>query len=235
MLKRAKSKPDPVKLSSADQAILQSHATLLDGLAAYLGAGFEFVLHRLDNLDASVIKIINGHLTGRQAGAPITDLALRMLAQINESQHSSAMNYFCRNRNGEPLKSTTLVIRGEQGTPIGLLCINFHLNTPLHEILGSFMQSPAGATEVLAENFGADVNETLSLALNTARKKRRRNDGVIVQRLQQGGDQPASRAGHVQAQGSRHPGRPGSGGFQEHGLFALAFRAGHRVLTLIEK
>ncbi|SEI18578.1 PAS domain-containing protein [Pseudomonas fuscovaginae UPB0736] len=171
MLKRAKSKPDPVKLSSADQAILQSHATLLDGLAAYLGAGFEFVLHRLDNLDASVIKIINGHLTGRQAGAPITDLALRMLAQINESQHSSAMNYFCRNRNGEPLKSTTLVIRGEQGTPIGLLCINFHLNTPLHEILGSFMQSPAGATEVLAENFGADVNETLSLALNTARKK----------------------------------------------------------------
>ncbi|KPA92071.1 hypothetical protein PF66_01655 [Pseudomonas asplenii] len=160
-----------VKLSPADQAILQSHSTLLDGLAAYLGAGFEFVLHSLDNLDASVIKIINGHLTGRQAGAPITDLALRMLAEINDSPNRSGMSYFCSNRNGEPLKSTTLVIRGEQGTPIGLLCINFHLNTPLHEILGSFTQLPAGAPEVLSENFGADVNETVLVALSTARRK----------------------------------------------------------------
>ncbi|WP_037006674.1 helix-turn-helix transcriptional regulator [Pseudomonas asplenii] len=160
-----------VKLSPADQAILRSHSTLLDGLAAYLGAGFEFVLHSLDNLDASVIKIINGHLTGRQAGAPITDLALRMLAEINESQGSSGKNYFCKNRNGEPLKSTTLVIRGEQGMPIGLLCINFHLNTPLHELLGSFMQPPASVTEVLSENFGADVNETVLVALGSARKK----------------------------------------------------------------
>ncbi|WP_225920022.1 helix-turn-helix transcriptional regulator [Pseudomonas vanderleydeniana] len=160
-----------VKLSPVDQAILQSHATLLDGLAAYLGAGFEFVLHSLDNLDASVIKIINGHLTGRQAGAPITDLALRMLAQINDSPDRSAMNYFCTNRNGEPLKSTTLVIRGEQGTPIGLLCINFHLNTPLHELLAGFSQAPASAPEVLSENFGTDVNETVVVALVAARKK----------------------------------------------------------------
>ena len=61
-----------LKLTATDRKILDSFALMLNGLGAYLGDGYELVLHSLENLDHSVIKIINGHYTGRKEGAPIT-------------------------------------------------------------------------------------------------------------------------------------------------------------------
>ena len=43
----------------------------MDGLALYLGEGYEFVLHSLEDLSHSVVKIINGHYSNRKPGAPI--------------------------------------------------------------------------------------------------------------------------------------------------------------------
>ena len=54
-----------LKLTITDRKILNSYALLLDGLGAYLGDGYELVLHSLESLDHSVIKIIIGHYTGR--------------------------------------------------------------------------------------------------------------------------------------------------------------------------
>ena len=42
----------------------------MDGLALYLGEGYEFVLHSLEDLSHSVVKIINGHYSNRKPGAP---------------------------------------------------------------------------------------------------------------------------------------------------------------------
>uniref|UniRef100_UPI000B20528B PAS domain-containing protein n=1 Tax=Clostridium sp. NkU-1 TaxID=1095009 RepID=UPI000B20528B len=42
------------------------------------------VLHSLEDTEHSVIKIINGHHTGRTEGMPITDLALLMLEEIEK-------------------------------------------------------------------------------------------------------------------------------------------------------
>ena len=53
-----------IKLTNTDRIILNSYRTFLDGLADYLGIGFEFVLHSLEDCEQSVIKIINGHHTG---------------------------------------------------------------------------------------------------------------------------------------------------------------------------
>ena len=49
----------------------------MDGLALYLGEGYEFVLHSLEDLSHSVVKIINGHYSNRKPGAPITDFLLK--------------------------------------------------------------------------------------------------------------------------------------------------------------
>ena len=62
-----------VMFTETDFRILDSYKSVLDGLAAYLGDGYEIVLHSLHDLDHSVIKIINGHYTGRREGFPITD------------------------------------------------------------------------------------------------------------------------------------------------------------------
>ena len=73
-----------------DRMVLESYKTLCEGLANYLGDGYEIVLHSLENYDNSVIKIINGYYTGRKEGAPITDLALHMLEDI---RHNNGKDY----------------------------------------------------------------------------------------------------------------------------------------------
>ncbi len=71
-----------VRLTIIDRMILESYKAMLDGLAHYLGDGYELVLHSLENMEHSAIKVVNGYHTGRKEGAPITDLALAMLGEI---------------------------------------------------------------------------------------------------------------------------------------------------------
>ena len=99
-----------VKLTDVDRAILESYKGLCDGLADYLGEGYEFVLHSLEDFDKSVIKIINGGYTGRKEGSPITDLALRMLEKTKEEEHKGHISYNSKNKKGEPLHSCTITI-----------------------------------------------------------------------------------------------------------------------------
>jgi len=158
-----------IVLSPLEKAILESYKDFAEGLSDYLGDGFEFVLHSLENLDKSVIKIINGYHTGRKEGAPITDLALSMLDEIEKKSSDSYISYFTKNRKGEPLKATTIAIRGEGGRVIGLMCINFYLNTPLEKILEKI--APAGkiSDPSIAETFADNIDELVGKSVKRAR------------------------------------------------------------------
>ena len=104
-----------VPFTDEDHRILSSCVTLVEGLADYLGGGYEIVLHSLEDVEHSVVKIINGHHTGRTTGAPITDLALSMLSRIENENRPGYISYFSRNKKGEPLKAATIAIRGVGG------------------------------------------------------------------------------------------------------------------------
>lgn len=153
-------------LSEVDKKILKSYDTVLDGLAEYLGEGCEIVLHSLENLDQSVIKIVNGHHTGRKMGAPITNLALDMLDEIQKNKNKTSISYFTQNKKGEPLKSATIVIRGENERIIGLLCINFYLNMPLAYFLSVFTQQngTGSQAEVFLDSSHGQIEEAVAEA-----------------------------------------------------------------------
>lgn len=85
----------PIKLTKVDREILNSYITMIQGLAFYLGNGYEMVLHSLESFEHSVICIINGEHTGRKVGAPITDLALNMLDEISKGQEDY-ITYFSK-------------------------------------------------------------------------------------------------------------------------------------------
>ena len=154
-----------VRLTETDRHILNSYKNLLDGLSDYLGESVEIVLHSLEDLDHSVVKIMNGHHTGRRAGAPITDLALNMLKTIHERDQEDYISYFTKNKHDQPLKSATILIRGEERKVIGLLCINFYLNTPLYTILSALQ---AGSSS-LSETFSDSVDDNICAAVERAR------------------------------------------------------------------
>lgn len=189
-----------VVLKKEDVLILESFKSVLEGLADYLGEGYELVLHSLEDMNKSVIKIINGHHTGRREGAPITDLALTMLSHLLENNDlasgPNAITYFTRNKKGEPLKSTTIAIRGKDGKIIGLICINFYLNTPFLDILDSYTNSdPNGAGIYKQESFVDNVEELIRNAYepiremvysNTELSATQRNKEIVAQLHQKG-------------------------------------------------
>ena len=141
--------------------ILESYKNVIDGLADYLGSGYEIVLHSLEDLEHSVIKIINGHHTGRKEGAPITDMALTMLSHMESDEGGRFITYFAKNKLGAPLKASTILIRGEKDRIIALLCINFYLNTPISEIISSWSVPEEGKDHQPSESFVENPAELL--------------------------------------------------------------------------
>ena len=160
-----------VKLTDTDRTILESYRQVCDGLADYLGDGYEIVLHSLENLDQSVIKIINGYYTGRKEGSPITDLALHMMEKIREEGNAGYISYFSKNKKGEPMHSGTITIRGEQGRVIGLLCINLYLNTSVHKFFGNLFSGMENQETANSENFVDNPADLIAGAVNQIRRE----------------------------------------------------------------
>ena len=166
--------PKQIKLNRAEQHILESYIPVVQDLAVYLGSAYEIVLHSLEDFDHSVIAIVNGEHTGRTVGAPITDLALDMLDAL--SKGLPATPYFSTNKKGEPMKSTTIAIRGDHNRIIGLLCINLYMNTPLSDMLAALTPKPsAGATETFASN----TSELIATALEGVRRRVMADDSIL--------------------------------------------------------
>ena len=179
------------ELTPLDRKILASYKDLLDGLADYLGSGYEFVLHSLENFDHSVIKIINGYYTGRTEGAPITDLAMKMLLDIRNENSALYKSYFTVNKKSAPMKSTTIGIKGETGTIIGLLCINFYLETSLANVIDNFIPTDRASSIVVKENYPSTLGELVSNVVSETKEEvfndtsipSGRKNGEIVRRL----------------------------------------------------
>ena len=186
-----------LKLTATDRKILNSFSLMLNGLGAYLGDGYELVLHSLENLDHSVIKIINGHYTGRKEGAPITDLALKMLSEIEQDPSRTVSPYFNKNNSDSMLRSCTIPITGEHGRIIGLLCMNFHMEMPLSEFLmGMIPPQDSSSVEHTSSETFSDTIDDLILSSHTETKEAvykdseisssNRNKEIIFRLYQQG-------------------------------------------------
>lgn len=151
--------------SQQDRQLLARYADMVDGLAEMFGQHCEVVLHSLEDLERSVIKIANGFNTGRTIGAPITDLALRLLPELEQEGRHHSPAYFTQSRLGEPMKSTTLAVRNLEGETIGLLCINLHLAAPFHVFMADFLPKAEELPEVSPENFSNNVEELVTLTV----------------------------------------------------------------------
>ncbi|MDN5987231.1 MAG: PAS domain-containing protein, partial [Hafniaceae bacterium] len=130
---------DERPFSQTDHEILKSYEAVVDGLAMLIGSHCEIVLHSLEDLKCSAVRIANGEHTGRKIGSPITDLALRMLHDMAGEDSSVSKAYFTRAKSGVLMKSVTIAIRNKEQRVIGLLCINMNLDVPFSQIMETFI------------------------------------------------------------------------------------------------
>lgn len=147
-----------------DFDILKSYEAVVDGLAMLIGSHCEIVLHSLEDLKCSAVRIANGEHTGRKIGSPITDLALRMLHDMNGADSNVSKAYFTRAKSGVLMKSVTIAIRNGDQRVIGLLCINMNLDVPFSQIMATFMP-PETHDAASSVNFASSVDDLVMQTL----------------------------------------------------------------------
>lgn len=109
-------------MSSAD-SIVRAASVAGDAVASMFGRDCEVAVHDLRNPAHSLVHLANGHVTGRTIGSPIRDLILRVIPSLKEDE-SVLDAYQTVLESGAHLKSTTAIIRDDDGTPVVAFCIN---------------------------------------------------------------------------------------------------------------
>ncbi|WCP66810.1 PAS domain-containing protein [Vibrio tubiashii] len=152
-----------VNLSDSDKAIIRSTYNIVDGIAVMYGEHTEVALHSLDIDNPSIVKIANGHVTGRSVGAPITNLAIEKLKDGKQVTKP----YFTRSICGKMIRSVTTIISNDKGTPIAMLCINTDMDAPMHAVISAML--PAGVSfDAITESpevFSPSANDMLATSI----------------------------------------------------------------------
>lgn len=131
-------------MSPASHPLLQHYVKLTEFLGAALGPDYEVALHDLTDKNRSIIAIANNHISGREIGAPLTNMALSILKDRRYETSDYMLNYYGISVNGKDLRSNTFYIK-QNGRLIGMLCINFddsHYRKLSREILNLCHPAP---------------------------------------------------------------------------------------------
>ncbi|MBE6012580.1 MAG: transcriptional regulator [Lachnospiraceae bacterium] len=94
-------------------------------MQSLIGDSSEFILHDLSELQNSVTLVV-GNITGRQIGAPTTNLVMEALEKYGD-QAEDMLGYLSVSKDGRRLKSYTIFIRDENGKIVGCYCCNIDL------------------------------------------------------------------------------------------------------------
>ncbi|ELP9694095.1 PAS domain-containing protein [Salmonella enterica] len=127
------------QFSDDDRKLLASFVPFIDCLGTFLGEYCEIVLHSFEDLHHSVIHIVNGHVTGRERGAPVTNVALEKLAEFNST--NDMWDVYFSNKGARPFKSSSSLIVNKNKSPVGMICMNFALDMPLNAFIDNFAKS----------------------------------------------------------------------------------------------
>lgn len=104
--------------------LLQHYVKLTEFLGYTLGPDYEVALHDLTDKNRSIVAIANSHVSGREIGAPLTNMGLKILMDKSYEKQDYILHYRGVSAEGKTLRSSTLFIK-HNGKLIGMLCINF--------------------------------------------------------------------------------------------------------------
>jgi predicted transcriptional regulator YheO len=180
-----------------NQHILDRYKPVADMIFATFGNNCEVVLHDIHNVQSSLIYI-KGTVTGRELGAPTTEVILKELRQ-HGNQVTDKLGYTTRTKEGKLVKTSISFIRNDHGEVIGYLGINFDITAFLmvNQIINDF-SSTMDFNQVdthTNESYAKNIEEVFDHLINTALaetgvsiKDMSRNDKIsFVQNLEEKG------------------------------------------------
>ncbi|MFS2223843.1 transcriptional regulator [Pantoea sp. B65] len=123
----------PDKQANTKDKLISEMSAVMEALASVSGQHMEIVLHDLERPEASVLRIVNGHVSGRQVGSslldgPENDMGFMGLMDQEispeKSDPSVFTNYHSVGPKGRSLRSSTVLFRDLNGKATLSLCFN---------------------------------------------------------------------------------------------------------------
>ena len=108
------------------QITYESIERFIDNIAALFGDRCEIVVHDFTHgLDKTIVKIVNGHVSGRAVGGCPSSLFFDMYSEMNANAPDVPIHF--NTEQGHILKSSTTLIRDSKGKVVGAICVNFDM------------------------------------------------------------------------------------------------------------
>lgn len=73
--------------------LLQHYIKLTEFLGQALGPDYEVALHDMTDKNRSIVAIANNHISGREIGAPLTNVALKILMDKSYETQDYRLHY----------------------------------------------------------------------------------------------------------------------------------------------
>ena len=106
---------------------------LAKAITEQFGDHSEVVVHDLTggDQDHTVVAIENGHVSRRQMGDGPSRVVLEALKHRGDRAPEDQLGYLTKTSDGRILKSSTVFLHGEDGSPEGVLAINYDITEML--------------------------------------------------------------------------------------------------------
>ena len=162
-------------------AIFHALRPVVEGISRTFGGDCEVVLHDFTDPEKSIVAIA-GNVTHRRVGGSVTQIGLSLVAQGDEARDQ--IGYVTQTRDGKILKSSTLLLRDQEGHVFGAMCINLDVtdlravSKRLHQLAGPVLAVPSAVhfTDDITEVIRAVIDEeeaTIGRAPDRSRKEHR--------------------------------------------------------------
>lgn len=163
---------------------LEKYIIIGEFISKIMGDNCEVLIHDIKNPTNSVVWIDNGHISGRSAGDPLTDLSQEILKKKEYLTKDYIVNYEGIGINNKKFVSSTFFIKNENKELLGFLCVNNDITDYLEfknqfEKIGTFFSKSTGeykesiSTPVssLAENIIEDIINNHNIPVGRMTKK----------------------------------------------------------------
>jgi predicted transcriptional regulator YheO len=150
--------------SDLKKKIFASLRPAMVAIVDLLGPGSEVVLHDMADPDASIVAI-EGNVTGRCVGAPLTDSGL---ASLRSPESGRVYSYTTVGEGGRVIKSSSVFLSDDEGTIFGGLCINLDVTPYLTFERHLQILLKTTDDDVPAQTFGSQVGEVLDTMVGDA-------------------------------------------------------------------
>ena len=178
---------------------------LAKGIARQFGPNCEVVVHDLSSNDpeTSIVAIEDGHVSGRKVGDGPSHVVLEALRDGGAAPQDR-LCYLTKTEDGKILKSSTIYLRDDDGTAIGIFSINYDITLMLamEDVLHGLTatDAPQAEPEPIARNVSDLLDELIEQSVRLVGKPvalMRREDKVkAIRFLNQSGAFLITKSGH---------------------------------------